>query len=228
MRAREGTLVALASLALLAGCSGDGETDEIVEGPPPGYVAPEPTAHLPQVAHPEFANWNKFPVGTFVVRKKEVTNDFGTVRVTSTLRLLEKTGDKVVVESQVTVAHVGRPIVENPPQQVAYPATFPLPKGMRAEQFALPALKAQDSGEEVISACGRDFTARLFVWEERNESGPMTVKHWRSDQVPGRMLRQEIRGHMHDSVEEVVEIYLASSPPFQSATADAPTDRNQP
>jgi len=55
-------------------------------------------------------------------------------------------------------------------------------------------------------ACGQSFLTQVFTWEERNETGPMAVKLWRANDVPGRMLRQEISGHMHDSIEEIVEI----------------------
>jgi len=175
---------------------------------PEGYVAPAPTEHLPLVDHPEYANWSRFPVGTQVVRKKEVTNDFGLVRVTTTVRLSEKTADKVVLENQVTVDRSGEPLVENPPQPMQFAAKFRLPEGMKEEQFSLPSLKARQVSEEVMDVDGREFTAQVFAWNERNETGPMSVKLWRSDQVPGRMLRQNIEGHQHHSDERVVEISI--------------------
>jgi hypothetical protein len=128
------------------------------------------------------------------------------VRVTTTLRLAEKTANKVVVESQVSVDRPGDPLEQNPPFNADFPATFRLPPGMEREQFFLPSLKAKKIGEEPRPACGREYQTQLFTWEERNESGPMAVKLWRSDDIPGRMLRQEINGHNHVSVEEVVEI----------------------
>jgi hypothetical protein len=196
-----------AGLIFLAGCGGEMEEDYISQGPlPPGYVAPASTEHLPLVDHPEYVNWSKFLVGTEVVRKKEVSNDVAAVRVTTTLRLAEKTAHKVVVESQVTVDRSGEPLVKNPPQKFDFPAKFRLPDGMKLEQFLLPSLKAEQIGEELRVACGQDFNTQLFTWDERNETGPMKVKLWRSDDIPGRMLRQEINGHMHFSVEEVVEI----------------------
>jgi hypothetical protein len=67
-------------------------------------------------------------------------------------------------------------------------------------------MKAKLSGEETRSACGREYQTELFTWDERNEAGPMTVKLWRTDDIPGRMLRQEINGRNHESIEEVVEI----------------------
>lgn len=175
---------------------------------PEGYRAPATTDHLPLVDHPEYVNWIRFPVGTYVVRKKEVTNDFSQVRVTTRLSLREKTAEKVVVESQVTVDRPGEALAENPPLEMPFAAQFRLPEGMMIEQFLLPSFKAKQVGEETREVGGREFKTQVFAWEERNETGPMAVKLWRSDDVPGRMLRQEIEGHQHHSVEEVVEIVV--------------------
>jgi hypothetical protein len=178
---------------------------------PPGDVPPAPASDRPLVDHPEYANWRRFPVGTTVVRNKEVANEQGIVRVTTTLRLVEKTVANVTIETQVTVDRVGHPLIENPPQRTEFPATFSLPAGMQPEQFSLPSLKARRVGETRCSAAGTDYPAELFTWEERNETGPMAVKLWRSDDVPGRMIRQEIRGPMHESVEELSELIVPAS-----------------
>lgn len=199
--------VALASSIFLVGCGSEVGGGLGSQGTsPPGYVAPASTENLPLVDHPEYVGWSRFPLGIIVVRKKEVSNETGTVRVTTTLRLIEKTADKVVVESQVSVDRPGRPQEQNPRPKVDFPATFPLPQGMRQQQFSLPSLKAKQVGEEIREAGGREYKTQLFTWEEVNEAGPMTVKLWRSDDIPGRTLRQEITGRTQTSVEEVVEI----------------------
>jgi len=198
---------AVAGLIFLVGCGSESETGNVSPAAaPPGSAAPATTENLPLVAHPEYANWSRFPVGTTVVRKKEVASESETVHVTTTLRLIEKTADKVDVERQVSVDRPGRPLEQNPPIKFHFFATFPLPQGMQLEQFSLPSLEAKLVGEEIRAACGREYQAQLFAWEEVNETGPMTVKLWRSNDIPGRMLRQEINGRDHISVEEVVEI----------------------
>jgi hypothetical protein len=197
----------VASLICLVGCGNKPAHGPVSQGPlPPGYIAPAPTGNLPLVDHPEYVSWNRFPVGIAVIRKKEVTNETGSVSVTTTLRLAQKMPDKIVVESQVTVNRPGQPLVENPPLNLDFPAKFRLPAGMKLEQFALPSLKARPAGDETRQACGREFQTELFTWDEVNEAGPMKVKLWRSDDVPGRMVRQEIKGRTQASVEEVVEI----------------------
>lgn len=160
------------------------------------------------VDSPDYRHWNQFPVGTTVVREKEVQSDSGTVRVTTTLRLVEKRRDQVVVESQVRVVRDGEVLPANPPQTLAYHARFPLPPGMQAAAFDLPALRARHIGQEVQQVGPQEFLAEKFTWQEVNENGPMEVVYWRHDQVPGRMLRQEIHGRNHHSVEQVTQFRL--------------------
>lgn len=209
----KGIRVAVAWVIVLGGCGGETGSGRGSQGPfPPGYVAPVPTENLPLVGHPEYVSWSQFPVGIVVVRKKEVSNESGKVRVETVLRLTEKNADKVVVESQVTVDRPGYPLEVNTPLVVDYPATFQLPKGMKLEDFSLPSLKARQVGDEVRTACGREYQTQVFTWEEINEAGSLIVKLWRSDDIPGRMLKQEINGRNHISTEEVVELTRPDGP----------------
>jgi hypothetical protein len=196
----------LCGCLVVVGCGDVGPAARTSARHPPGYVEPPSTDNLPLVDHPEYAHWKNFPVGASVVRQKEVTNQFGAVRVTTKLRLTEKTSDKVVVESQITVDRGGEGLIENPPSNTSFPAQFRLPAGMQVEQFSLPSLKAKLVGQETRSAAGREYQTQLFTWQERNETGPMTVRYWRSDAMPGRFVRQEVSGENHNSVEEVIEV----------------------
>ncbi len=193
--------------AIVVGCDRDSESVSGLstvlthEG-----MASDDGSRQPLVDHPEYLNWQQFPVGTAVIRQKEVSNEFGLVRVRTRVRLAEKADASVTVEAQITVERPDAGTVENPPMLASFPKQFPLPARMQAEQFALPSLKAILVGEEQREACGQQFQTQVFTWDEVNEAGPMKVKLWWSHAMPGRMVRQEIDGHMHHSVEEVVEI----------------------
>lgn len=196
----------LLNIALFAGCGGDRAQGNFARELPQDQPAQNKAAGDVQVAHPEYANWSKFPVGTAVVRKKRVTDGERVVQVTTTIRLVENTPKRVAVESQISVIREGQQPIENPPTRTEFPATFPLPPGMTVEQFMLPSLKARQISEETRQVSEREYHALVFAWEEVNETGPMRIKLWRSSSMPGRFLRQEVTGHMHDSVEQVVEI----------------------
>jgi hypothetical protein len=206
-----GVSVVLVAVACWAGC--DHEPLAEHASPPAPPSAAQPSSPPLWVDNPEFRHWSQFPVGTTVVREKEVTSDRGKVAVTTTLRLVEKRSDQIVVESQVRVVRDGELLPVNPPQALAYSARFPLPAGMDKAAFDLPSLRARHVGQEVQQVGDQEFLADKFTWQEVNETGPMEVTYWRHDQVPGRMLRQEIHGPNHRSVERVTQIVLASPQP---------------
>lgn len=179
---------------------------------PPVAVEPAPAATGPQVPTPQFVHWAQFPIGTHVTRRKTVTNASGSITVTTTQRLIEKTEARITVQQQSTVDRPdGR--TENPAQDLVFLASFRLPPSLTEEQFALPSLKAKLTGREAIEVAGEQHEAEVFEWEEANETGPMLVKVWRSNAVPGQSLREEmlIRSSGQVSKEEVVE-YVIPTP----------------
>lgn len=202
----------LVAAACLAGCDRLPSAQDAA--PPAPASSPAVASAAPVgVDNPEYQHWRQFPLGTTVVREKQVTSDSGMVKVTTTLRLAAKRSDQIVVESQVRVVRDGELLPANPPQALSFAARFPLPPGMDAAAFDLPSLKARHVGQEVQRVGEQEFLAEKFTWREVNETGPMEVTYWRHDRVPGRMLRQEIHGPNHHSVEQVTQIILASSEP---------------
>jgi hypothetical protein len=162
----------------------------------------------PAVAHPEYANWNRFPVGTEVTRFRVVSNPTGEVQVTTVLTLSEKSEQHVDVASQVNVIRPGEPLQENPSETTRFSANFALPKGLTEEYFQLPSMKAKKTREESMDVHGKTVKAELFEWTESNETGPMTIKLWRSNEVPGRIVRQEmlIESSQTKTVEELTAV----------------------
>lgn len=161
---------------------------------------------LQEMIHPEFANWSQFGVGTKVVRRKEVLSPQGAVIVTTELRLADRSDKKVVIESQVTVERPNEPAEVNPSESVEYPASFQVPKGLTAHQFAAPSLKAKAVGLEARTLAETEYQAQVFEWQETNEAGPMSVKVWYCAEFPGRLLRQELNvtNHQVTNVEDVI------------------------
>ena len=167
----------------------------------------------PLVPYPQFENWSRFTVGTKVVRRKEVTNEFGTVIETESLRLVEKTDAKVVVESQTLVERSNGSRDDNPPQVFEFPATFRLPASFTIEQFSLPSLKAKLVGTEKASVSDKEYEAQVYEWTEVNEAGPMTVRLLTCDAFPGGKIRQEMFAQQTGtrSVEQIAEVAFPES-----------------
>ena len=194
-------------LALPLGLIGCGSSS-----PPPAPVAAAPAVAAaddrPLVDDPDYQNWKAFPVHTTVTRKKVSRNEHDSVTEVLTLRLVEVTAAKVVVESQVTVERPNARPVMNPPTKREYPARFRLPPGMTAEQFQKPSLKAKASGEETLTVGGKAYRAAVFTWEDATEAGPMPNKLWQSDAMPGRLVKQQMSVAKvgNTTTEEVVAV----------------------
>jgi hypothetical protein len=145
-----------------------------------------------KIVHPEYANWSQFPVGAQVTRYRVVSNKNGEVKVTTVLSLQEKTDEHVIVNTQVNVQRPGEKLEENPPESTKFVSKFLLPSGLSEDYFSLPSVKAKKVGEESLDLHGKTILADIYEWTESNETGPMSIKLWRSNQVPGRIVRQEM------------------------------------
>lgn len=160
--------------------------------PAPVIVAAPPSLEdLPLVAHPEYENWSKFPVGTRVVRKDTLASSEGDVTLHTTLKLTAKSEANITLETQTAIERSGNR-QDSDLNSVEYPAQFRLPKGMTIEQFQLPALKAQKMDVEMITVAGKVYTAEVYRFEDQSEAGPVDVTLWRSSEIPGRQAKKEI------------------------------------
>lgn len=194
----------------MLGCGTGGSTPTPTPNPTPTLPSPAVTADLPSAPNLDYANWKQFKVGSTVVRKKVVQNKQGSLTETTTVRLAELTDAKAVVEQQITVVRPDSPPVVNPPMRLEYFATFRVPPGLTAEQLSLPSLKAKAAGEETVTACGKEYKATVFTWQDSTEAGPMPNKLWLSDAMPGRVVKQEMKVESvgNSTTEEVVEVKL--------------------
>ncbi len=158
--------------------------------------------------HPEYVNWSQFSIGASVTRKRLVTNAFGEVTVTTRTWLEDKTEEFVNVGTQVTVERSDQPIEKNPDQFTRFVARFQIPQGMDSNTFVLPSIHAKRLDDETQRVGDRELITEVYEWQESNESGPMTVKLWRSNDVPGRIVRQEMLTLASDTktMEEIVEV----------------------
>ncbi|MFM8573049.1 MAG: hypothetical protein ACKOAU_15755 [Pirellula sp.] len=199
------TCLAVAICLLTAGC---GASNKPILPSSVNQASDASDEAVADVVHPEYANWSRFAVGDQVVRHRIVSNKMGKVEVTSVLSLAEKTEAYVDVVSQVNVQREGETLQENPPETTRFPSRFKLPNGLTEDFFKLPSNKAIKVGDDTQVVEGKTIQTEIFEWTEHNESGPMTVKLWRSDEVPGRIVRQEmlVESSQTKTVEEIKQV----------------------
>jgi hypothetical protein len=166
------------------------------------------------VTNQEYANWSRFPIGTEVKRKDVTTNGDTTVTSVKSMKLIERTDERVTIEWHVTTERSDGFKAVNPPNHTTHQKNFPLPRGMKAEDFAKPSLNAQETGTEKLTVLGKSYDARVFEWKNGTEGGDMLVKAWFADAFPGRVLRQEMKvpALKRTTTEEVIEVTLPDAP----------------
>ena len=198
----------LVSVFLLLGMAGCEPSNKPILPTVAGESPPKSESNAVSISHPEFANWSRFEVGAGVVRFRVTTNQGGEVRVRTALSLTQKSSEAIEFASQITVERPGEPVEENPEERTKVPATFRLPEGLTEEYFQLPSPKAKLLDQESMDVFGKKVLVDIYQWIESNETGPMTVKLWHSDEVPGRIVRQEmlIESSQTKTVEELLEV----------------------
>ena len=178
---------------------------------PQGFPAERPsTDNLPTAENLNYRNWARFPVNTTVTWVKKSTNEKDWVKETTVRKLVEKTADRVVVEWQVTVERPNYETKANPPNRTEFPATFRVPPGLTAEQLQAPSLKAKKTSEDLITVLDKTYQAEVFTWQDGTESGPMEIKAWYVDAIPGRIARQTMKVGQKDfeAMEEITAISI--------------------
>jgi hypothetical protein len=178
---------------------------------PQGFPTERPsTDNLPTAENLNFKNWSQFPVGTTATWVKNTKNEKDWVKETTVRKLVEKSANTVVVEWQVTVERPNYETKVNSPNRTEIPATFRVPPSMTAQQLQAPSLKAKKAGEETVTILGKTYKAELFTWQDGTESGPMEVKAWYVDDLPGRIARQTMKVGQKDfdSLEEITSISI--------------------
>jgi hypothetical protein len=180
----------LGSLFLLA-IAGCGQAEPKKVGSPGGPLPPPPdTSNLPTASSVRFANWSKFEPGAGQKRLRTVTKPEGWVKETHTQILKEKTPEKVVVETQITVEWSSGQKDVNPAIRMDFPATFKVPEGLSAEAMEAPSLRAKRGVEEEITVLGKKYKAFTYEWSDSTDGGgPVKNKVWFSDEIPGRQLK---------------------------------------
>jgi hypothetical protein len=193
------------AIAGVAGCDG-----QPARAPRPvARPAAVDSVDLPVADNLDYVNWKSFQVGTSVTRKSVTRVGENYTASVETLKLLAANDTEVVVERQNTTERSdGSYKAINPPEKRTYVKSFRVPRGMKVEDLQKPALAAKEVGEDLVTVCGKSVKARVFQWSDRSDVGEMQVRLWLSDEIPGRIVKQEIKvpATKSQTLEEVTEM----------------------
>lgn len=151
---------------------------------PPAPARPAAPTTAPTTApeelidNPQFAHWSKFEIGSSATLSTEILTGGQKVSTVSTNKLLEKNGEKVIVEISGTMNIAGQNN-ELPPQKQDIPA-----------QIAKRTIT--QSATEKVDAAGKTFECKVYEMSNDESGQPgAKAKVWLSDEVPGGVVKLE-------------------------------------
>jgi len=203
-------VVGIPCVCIMASCSGQPEKGTqgadkkaVVESPPRPL--------LPPIPNPEYVNWSQFKPGTVVTRKAVTISGGITVHGFEKSTLIELNPESMVVERQKTTERMdtGEKKVNEPARRTVM-AQFSPPESIKPEKFALPSLAAKFVRDEAVEILGKKYQAKVYEWSESTDSEPLFITVWFSDEVPGRILKQNItvKSNSLSTTDEIISIDL--------------------
>lgn len=155
----------------------------------PNQVAPTTTPDsLEKVPNPEFENWNKYPVGTTVIRKMvtDSTRTEGKTVSTFVIKLVSKTEDQLVVENQSTTEYADGRVIKNPPISNQIRKMVILPEGIDKSSWGKP---SKNATEEKVTVLGQSYPCYKTQSTGTTDAGKYVQNVWFSDEMPGRLVK---------------------------------------
>jgi hypothetical protein len=190
--------------AVLWGWLAVGATPALAQAPP-SSSAPSPAPHE-LVNNPAFAHWAGFKRGTTVFKKQTVIlSDGRKIEHEITVRLAEKTRDKVVIETTIS------PTMDSMVSSTRTFTTFPAKVRLERAQTPRSSLDSFAEGEELMTVAGRNVNAHWVEAATRAGDETSTRKVWSAREVPGGVVKETIvrkKGDqvLSDSILQIVRI----------------------
>ena len=155
------------------------------------------------VNNPPFAIWSAFAPGTTVTQKETVKLPDGTrIEIDKTIKLLEKTKDKVVLEAVVKDSIGGT--AESETTVTAFPA-----KVKRSDvDTPRDSLASFTEGKEQVDVKGKKVEAEWVEVSSTSGGETTTEKTWSVRDVPGGVVKQTIVRKKGDKIvsESLLEL----------------------
>jgi hypothetical protein len=145
------------------------------------------------IDNPQYALWAKQKVGSSITYAVETQVAGQDITGTLVQKLLEVTPDQVTVEATQTVQMMGQSRTAQP-SKIVYKAKIPkseepqtkLPRNMKGS--------IKEVGEEDLDVAGKSIHCKVAEFEgtmQMPQNPTMKGKIWRSDQVPGGLVKWE-------------------------------------
>ncbi|MCS7021315.1 MAG: hypothetical protein NZU63_05770 [Gemmataceae bacterium] len=191
-------VVGVTTLTLLASIVGSGCQRPEGAAAPVATTSKPPAAagDLPPVATNEmvedliYKQWSAFPPGTSVVRRTTTRNakvKNPTISHT-TIRLLEKTDDYLVIEEQTRTERSSGEVVQHEPMKFRYARMIPLPPNIRKEDWGKPQ-GIREQGTEEVEVLGKTLRCTYMKYTSATEVGEMQCTIWVSPEIPGGLVK---------------------------------------
>lgn len=145
------------------------------------------------VDNPEYQSWSKLAKGTSLsIRSISVVSGRSSeVIITNTL--VETTPEKVVIETALLLKERDqdfRPPVEK--QVIA--KMIALPKGISRTEFAAGKPPGTiEEGTETLNIAGRELKTKWYTYREEVAGTKIEGKRWFSSEVPGNIIKSELK-----------------------------------
>lgn len=143
------------------------------------------------VDNPEFASWSRFPKGTSITLKAETKVAGMTTDSKITTTLVETGKEKLVLETATSVKANGMEF-GTPPMKRDVTKTIKLPEGFKKENFASGKPPGTfEEGTETLKILGQQVKTKWFRFKAEVNGIKTESKLWKSDEVPGMMVKME-------------------------------------
>jgi tetratricopeptide (TPR) repeat protein len=168
------------------------------------------------VENPWFRHWSRFRTGTTVTSKFTVTASIASARCegTTTTRLVEKGPDRVLIEVVSVVQKAGGAPRQNPSRTEEIVRMVQLPPGAKKEDFGKQPEGTVDHGTTTLTIGSQEHRTTWYrTTTPRTQTAPaVDSKIWMSEDVPGKVVRAELRLANPASTFQTVELLAVTTP----------------
>jgi hypothetical protein len=203
----------LSGTAGLISCARPQDTDAVASMPAVRITSTDIQAAAPQdmVEDLTYKQWQAFPKGTVVVRRTTTQNSRAprpTISYT-TIRLLERTDDHIVLEQQTRTERSTGDRIENEPMTFRYHRQIPLPPNVRREDWGKPR-GIREQGTETVEVLGQSYRCTYMKYTSDTEAGEMLSTIWVCSDMPGGLVKSHsyVPNADETTIIEIVDLQI--------------------